>query len=175
MMKSRCLSAYLLVLLCVVFSSCGYTQKLVLPGGIQTIYVPTFKNAIPAEEIYTYKAGLETDLTNAVIRRFNYDGNLKVVKEEQADAKLVGSIISYTQESIRKDSVDRAVEMRLHIVVDIKLINLKTDQVMWHEPNFSGSTLYEPNYAQGSRRSSAGSEAVVDLANNIVARVVEDW
>ena len=52
-------------------AGCGYTQHTVLPGGITTITVPTFKNAIPAEQIYSYRAGLEMELTTAVIQRFN--------------------------------------------------------------------------------------------------------
>ena len=145
-------------------TSCGYTQHMVLPGGIQTIYVETFKNAIPAERIYAYRSGLEIDLTNAVIKRFNFDGNLRVVKDEnRADAKLIGAIIAYEQETIRYTSIDRPQELRLHLVVDIKLVNLKTGQTMWHEPNFSGSTLFEPNDEQGLRRVSAASDAVNDL------------
>ena len=165
----------LIVLACLALSSCGYTQRIVLPGGIKTVTVPTFKNAIPAEEIYSYRAGLETELTTAIIRRFNQDGNLKVVKEEKADAKLEGAIIAYQQEALRFTSLDRPQELRLHLVVDLKLINLKTGQVIWHEPNFSGSTLFEPNDEQGIRRISAATDAVTVLAKNIVDRVVEDW
>ncbi len=110
-------------LLSCLAAGCGYTQHIVLPGGIESIAVPTFKNAIPAERIFTYRAGLEIDLTNAVIKRFNYDGNLKVVSEDKADAKLVGAIISYDQEGLRFTSLDRPQEMRLHLVVDVKLIN----------------------------------------------------
>ena len=168
-----------LIILSVLFSlphfGCGYTQQIVLPGNIKTIYVETFKNAIPAEEIFTYRAGLESELTNAVIKRFNFDGNLKVVTEDKADAKLVGSIISYEQETLRYTTLDRPQELRLHLVVDIKLVNLKTGEVMWHETNFSGSTLFEPNDEQGTRRISAATDAVQDCAENIVARVVEDW
>ncbi len=165
----------LCILISVFLTGCGYTQQNVLPGGIQTIAVPTFRNAIPAERIFTYKSGLEIDLTNAVIRRFNFDGNLKVVSEDKADAKLEGAIISYDQETLRFTSVDRPQELRLHLVVRLKLINLKTGGVMWEEANFSGSTLFEPNDEQGTRRISAAKDAVQDLAINIVNRVVEDW
>lgn len=161
--------------LCLTFAGCGYTQHVVLPGGIQTITVPTFKNAIPAEQIYSYRAGLEMELTTAVIRRFNLDGNLRVASEDKADAKLEGAIIAYEQETLRRTSLDRPQELRLHLVVDLKLINLKTGQVIWHEPNFSGSTLFEPNDEQGARRISAATDAVSTLAKNIVDRVVEDW
>ncbi len=168
-------SIWLLTTTCFFLTGCGYTQRLVLPGGIKTITVPTFKNAIPAEEIYSYRAGLESELTTAVIRRFNIDGNLKVVGEDKADARLEGAIIAYEQETLRRTSIDTPQELRLHLVVDIKLINLKTGEVMWHEPNFSGSTLFEPNNEQGLRRITAATDAVSTLAKNIVDRVVEDW
>jgi hypothetical protein len=158
-----------------LLSGCGYTQRIILPQGIQTITVPTFRNAIPADQMYTYRPGLEMEITNAVIKRLNFDGNLKVDNENKADAKLEGAIISYEQEPLRYTSVDRPLENRLHLVVDIKLINLKTDQVIWHEANFSGSTLYELNDEQGTRRISAATDAVTDLARNIVDRIVEDW
>ncbi|MBI4388493.1 MAG: LptE family protein [Candidatus Omnitrophica bacterium] len=166
----------LTTLLFSLIAGCGYTQKVVLPGGIRTIYVETFKNAIPAERIFAYRSGLEIDLTNAVIKRFNFDGNVRIVKDKsKADAKLVGAIISYDQEAIRYTTLDRPQELRLHLVVDVKLINLKTGELMWHEANFSGSTLFEPNDEQGLRRVSAASDAVQDLARNIVDRTVEDW
>lgn len=162
-------------LLLISLTSCGYTQKVVLPGGIQTVYVQTFKNAIPAAEIYAYRPGLEMDLTNAVIKRFNYDGNLRITRKERADAILEGAIIAYEQEALRYTTADRPLEQRLHLVVDIKLINQKTGEVIFHEPNFSGSTLFELNDEQGARRISAAEDAVSALAKNIVDRVVEDW
>ncbi len=162
-------------LLLVWAAGCGYTQKVVLPGGIQTVYVQTFKNAIPASEIYAYRPGLEMDVTNAVIKRFNFDGNLKVTRKESADAILEGAIIAYEQEALRFTTADRPLEQRLHLVVDIKLINQKTGEIILHEPNFSGTTLFELNDEQGARRISAAEDAVSALAKNIVDRVVEDW
>lgn len=173
MKRFFCLSVVTAML--TLLAGCGYTQRITLPGGIQTIAVPTFKNAIPAEEIYTYRAGLEMELTTAVIRRFNLDGNLRVVPEEKADAKLEGAIIAYEQETLRRTSIDRPQELRLHLVVKLRLVNLKTGKIMWEEPNFSGSTLFEPNDEQGTRRISAATDAVSVLAKNIVDRVIEDW
>ena len=108
-------------------------------------------------------------------KRFNLDGNLKVVSEDKADAKLEGAIIAYEQETLLRTSTDQPQEMRLHLVVDLKLVKLKTGEVIWHEPNFSGSTLFAPNDEQGVRRISAATDAVTTLAKNIVDRVVEDW
>jgi len=164
-----------MIILMVTLSGCGYTQHVVLPGNIKTVSVSNFRNAIPAEQIYTYRSGLEVDLTNAVIKEFNFDGNLRVVDEDRADAKLEGAIIAYQQETIRFNSLDRPQELRLHLVVDVKLISMKTGEVIWHEPNFSGSTLFEPSDEQGLRRISAATDAVQDLAKNIVLRTVEDW
>ncbi len=158
-----------------LMAGCGYTQRSVLPGGIRSIHVAVFKNAIPADRIYTYRPGLEMELTNAISRRFNFDGNLKVTSKDKADALLEGAIISYEQEPLRYTTADRPLENRLHLVADIKLVNLKTGQVMWHESNFSGSAIYEVNDEIGTRRVTAATDAVTELARNIVDRVVEDW
>ena len=82
----------------VFLSGCGYTQEVQLPGGIKTVAVHTFKNEIPPKEQFAYRPGLEIELTNAIIDRIIFDGNLKVVDESKADAILEGSIISFEQE-----------------------------------------------------------------------------
>ena len=81
----------IILVLCILtaVSGCGYSSKIQLPNDIKTIYVPTVVNQIPIEEMMIYIPGMEVDMTNAVIERFNFDGTLKVVsRPEDADATL---------------------------------------------------------------------------------------
>ncbi len=160
-----------------VFSlpGCGYTQKSVLPQNIRTVYVETVKNKIPIENVYAYVPGLEMMSTNAIIRRFHRDGNLKIVTRDKADAILQCDLISFDQEGVRFSSLERVSEYRLFVVVALRLLDAKTGRVIWEEPNFSGDSEYFVSSVKSVAREEAAQRAVDRLARNVVDRVVEDW
>lgn len=159
-----------------MISGCGYTQKAALPNDIQTIYVKTVTNRIPVAEIYAYHPGLEMSITKAIVRRLNKDGNLKVVSApEKADAVLEGELIRFQQEGLRFTSLEQVQEFRLYIVMNLKLLNGQTGEMIWHEPNFSGDAEYFVSDVRSVGREEGTQRAVNRLAKNIVDRIVEDW
>lgn len=173
-MRLKTISLFLILALCL--GGCGYTQKTTLPQGIQSIYVKTVLNKIPVTEIYSYQPGVEMGLTKAMIRRFNKDGNLKVAASaEEADAVLETELVRYQQEGLRFSGLERAEEYRLFIVVALKLINMRTHQVIFEEPNFSGDAEYFVTDVRSIGREEGNNRAIDRLAKNIVDRVVEDW
>ncbi len=161
--------------LCLSVSGCGYTQKAALPQGIKTIYVETVKNKIPIENVYAYVPGLEMIITNAVIRRLERDGNLRVVKREEADSILQCDLIAFDQEGARFSSLERVEEYRMFLVVAMRLVDAKTDRVIWEEPNFSGDSEYFVSSVKSVAREEAAQRTAERLARNIVDRIVEDW
>lgn len=169
-MSAFCLAALLLI------SGCGYTRKTTLPQDIKTIYVRTVLNKIPIEEIYSYHPGLEMGITKALIRRFNKDGNLKVVaSEDRADAILETDLVRFQQEGLRFNNLERVEEFRLYLVVSLRLINAKTREVIWEEPNFSGDSEYFVTDVRSVGREEGVERAMDRLARNVVDRIVEDW
>jgi len=77
---------------CVLLSGCGYTTKSTLPSNIKTIRVEPFKNSIDytsGSRRNIYLPLLEVDVHNAVIQKFNFDGNLKIAERDQADLILM--------------------------------------------------------------------------------------
>lgn len=156
-------------------SGCSYTQEAKLPSGVKTIAVPTFKNEIPPQEQFAYRPGIEIELTNALIDRFIFDGNLKVVTEDKADAVLEGSIISYEQEGLRFDRLENVEEYRLFLVVKFKLIDAKTGKVLMEEPNFSGRAEFFVSRNPLSNRRISANTATFDLAKSLVDRIVKEW
>jgi hypothetical protein len=156
-------------------AGCGYTMKVQLPSGIETIYVPNFTNTMSMSDRTSYEAGLEIDVTNAVIDRLIYDGNLRVVKEENADAILVGEIIAYEQESLRYNSLEGVSQYRLFITTRLTLKKRDTDEIIFQEDRFTGDSEFfiEGAYAKSER--AAAEEAIESLAKKIVDRIIEDW
>ncbi len=157
-------------------AGCGYTQKTVLPNDIKTIYVDTVKNKIPIEKVYAYVPGLEIDITNAIIRRLHKDGNLKVVgSREEADAILETDLTAFEQEGLRFTSLESVEEYRMYLVVALKLIDGKTQNILWEEPNLSGDSEYYVSDVRPIAREEASRKTIDRLARNVVDRIVEDW
>lgn len=156
-------------------NGCGYTRQTVLPQNIKTIYVETVKNRLDAEKIYAYQPGLEMDITNAVIRRLQQDGTVRVVEQSKADAILKTELVSLEQEGLRFNSLAGVSQYRLFIVVRLKLVEAKTGNIIWEEPNFSGGTEYYVTTVTSIGEQKAAVDGVQRLAYNIVDRIVEDW
>lgn len=166
---------FLIGLVLLNITGCGYTTKTILPKNIKTIYVETVKNKIPIREMYAYQPGLEMNITNAVIRRFQIDGNLEIVAEDEADAILKTDLIAYEQEGVRFNLLEDVEEYRLYIVVAFKLVDAKTGDLILKEDNFSGDEDYFVSDIRSIAREAASIGAVNSLAINIVDRIVEDW
>lgn len=169
------IQTFLLAVLLLV-SGCGYTRKAAIPQDIKSIYVRTVVNKIPVEEIYAYHPGMEMGITKAIVRRFNKDGNLQVVaSEDKADAVLQIDLMRFQQEGLRFSNLERVEEFRLFIVLAMQLINTRTKEVIFEEPNFSGDAEYFVTDVRSLGREEAVNRAIDRLAKNVVDRIVEDW
>jgi len=158
-----------------ILSGCGYTRKTVLPRNIKTIYVETVKNKLKVEDIYAYQPGLEMDITNAVIRRLHQDGTVKVAEQKNADAILKTDLLAFEQEGLRFNQLEEVKEYRLFIVVKLRLVDAKTGDLIWEEPNFTGDNEFYVTSVTSIGEQKAAMDAVDRLAYNIVDRIVEDW
>ncbi|MDD5128862.1 MAG: LptE family protein [Candidatus Omnitrophica bacterium] len=178
-------------LLATALPGCGYTTRSMLYGKYSTIYITPFLNKVDViQESYTankyriYRPMLETDITKKVINRYLFDGNLKPVKEDEADLVLKGELIEYRKDplSYTSDSED-VTEYRINIYVNLKLWDKKENKIMWEENNFNGnysyfvknSTINPGNNVVVVSEGAAVNSAVEDLARRIVERTVEQW
>jgi hypothetical protein len=175
MIKKTGLPGIGFLIVVIMLSGCGYTRKTVLPRNIKTIYVETVKNKLDMERVYAYHQGLEMDITNAVIRRFQQDGTVKVAKQKTADAILKTDLLAYEQEGLRYDQLESVKEYRLFIVVKLRLEDGKTGDLIWEEPNFTGDNEYYVSTVTSLSEQKAAMDVVDKLAANIVDRVVQDW
>ncbi len=163
---------------CVILSGCGYTTRSASMGSLRTIHIQDFKNEIS----YTDEGGkniyiplLELEVTNAVIDRFLFDGNLKVVQKEQADLILSGKLLSYRRDVLRYTDDEDAWEYRISITVSLVLWNTKKQEMEWSERSFVGDAEYFVSGSLAKSEEAAIDDAVLDLARRIVERTVENW
>ncbi len=167
------------VALCALLSGCGYTTSSTLPSSIKTIRVEPFKNSIDytAEGVRNvYLPLLEVDARNAVIDRFVFDGNLKIVERDEADLILKGELKRYERSGLRYTDDDDVEEYRVHITVAFEMWNAdNSEEPSWTEPSFVGEATYFVTGPSATTEESAVEAATIDLARRVVERTIEDW
>jgi len=164
------------------FSGCGYTAGTLLPDHLKTIHVDNFLNKIdPSTEpsdkygYKIYRPGVENEITQAIIDQFIFDGNLRVVKEEEADLVLTGDLIDYYQQPLRYSRSDSIEEYRIIITVNMKLMDTVKGVEMWSQKGFIGYDTYRLTGEYTKTEYDAAIGAIEDLAKKTVEKVVEAW
>lgn len=158
--------------------SCGYTTSSTLPAHLKTIHIEKFENNIDftAEgRRNIYLPLLEIDVKNAIVDRFLFDGNLKVVDAPQADLILRGKLNNYRRSGLRFTQSDDVEEYRVHITVELKMWDSTEGVQKWTESALVGEATYFVSGSLATTEESAVQEAIEDLARRIVERTVEDW
>ncbi len=172
----------LAVVLGCLISGCGYTTRPGIASHLRTVYVKPFVNKIDITELGTgrdrfpiYRPQMEIDLTNAVIRRYQFTGLLRPARPGRADALLEGELIGFQRDALRYDASSNVEEWRLNITVNLRLTDQTLKLLLWEEQSFFGDTTYFTVGADAESESAALSRAITDLARRIVERTVEDW
>lgn len=172
----------LISVLCVLVSGCGYTTRSGVASHLKTVYVKPFVNKIDitllganTQEFPIYRHGMEVDLTNAVINRYQFTGLLRPDSAGRADTRLEGELVEFRKDPLRYDTSQRVEEWRLNVVVNLRFYNRYEAEPLWTESRFTGDTTYFALGAKAEAETTALSRAIEDLAKRIVERTVENW
>jgi len=85
-------------------------------SSIKTIAIEPFENK-------TSEFGFTDRLTEIVTDAFIKDGNLKVVPSANADAVLIGTLLSYSRAPLRFDLNDQVAEYKVRLEFEVLLRN----------------------------------------------------
>ena len=172
----------IVLMVSLLVSGCGYTTRPGLATNLRTIYIKPFTNriditqlSIGRNELPFYRPGMEVDLTNAVLRRFQFTGLLRPAGAERADSRLEGELLEFRRDALRFDASQQVEEWRLSIVVNLRFIDQTTNMVLWEEERFIGDTTFFALGPQAESETAALDRAMTDLARRIVERTVENW
>jgi hypothetical protein len=154
------------VLVVALTCGCGYSTRSLISRDISSIHIPIFENN-------TFRRGIEFDLTKAVKNEVMSKTNLRIASKDYADTILHGSVEDFTESIITHGFRDSVVEARMALLVEIKLIDRRTDRVLVHEKGISQTTEYIVR--RGETLESAIEEGVVGLAETIVNLLAEKW
>lgn len=175
---NRLYRAFSCAALILVLAGCGYSAKSALPSGIKTVYVKNFKNNInftKERDRNIYFPLLEIRVRDEIVKRFQFDGNLRIAREEDADLVLEGELLSYNRYVLRYTDNDDPLEYRVQIFVNLVMMDTKTDEPFFIENSFAGEAEFFISGSQVTTEESAVEEATLDLARRIVERTIENW
>jgi len=151
---------------------CGYRlegRETSLPPEIRTIAVPTMANR-------TLEAGIENIFTTALVREFNRDRRLRLVRAKEADGILRGSIQDFSISSVTYDEAGLAIEYRVEVTVDVSLRRVDTDEVLWQTDPIRETETYRAVsdvLTNEARKREAVEEIARELAETVHDRIVD--
>jgi len=153
--------------------ACAYSSSPgLLPPHLKTVVIPVFENT-------TTEYTLEQEITNAVIARFVEDNHLRVVDQRNANASIIGKVVTY-RNSVFGISTEEALaqEYRVTIVVDVTFKDLVKNREIWHDSYLVKTANYYVQDVPGQTAKTeldGRQEAISKIADEILSRSIESW
>ena len=154
-----------LVLLALI-TGCGYTTKSLINRNINSIFIPIFGN-------YTFRSGLEFDLTTALKDEIMSKTKLRIVRKDNADTILTGKIVTVTEGVITSNARDNIIENQVTISVNIALMDRRTGRELISIDGLNNKAEYI--VTRGENIKTATQECLAGLAEKIVYQLEEKW
>jgi outer membrane lipopolysaccharide assembly protein LptE/RlpB len=130
-------SIWLILILCISLSACGYkfAGSGSLPAGIKSVCIPVLNNR-------SSEAGVENTITNDLIYEFNRHDISVLSSKDKADAVLSGTVWSVIIETIAYKSPTKSSERRVTVTVNLKLRS-HSGKVVWSRMGLSDNEAYD--------------------------------
>lgn len=156
------------------FAGCGYHRPGVIDSsrvmGMGGLHVSVFANK-------SYRAGLETIVTQFVIDEFARRSGGNLVDEAAADLTLNGAVLSYDVAPVAYTAVDRVGAYRATIKLLATLSERQTGKVLW-KGELTESQDYPANVdlaLQHNNEAAAITEICRRLAEQMHEKMQEDF
>ena len=166
------LYAFVLPLLLATIPSCaGYHAGVSKPHQLKDVVklaVPTFKND-------TLEPRLEVLLTNALIKKLQASGAYKIVKRDDADAVLKGSIETIDRHQFRavRNNTLRTAEILVRLRVKYEVTGSEGTKLLVGQKVGQSNIVLDPNFQLTERQALA--DAAERLAIDLDSELSEGW
>jgi hypothetical protein len=130
---------FMLFLIVILLSSCGYTNPYARNNSKdtykKTLFITIWQNR-------TNELGLEFEYFRLFNAWFKNSGRIAVVfDEDDADLKLIGEISSIDLPGLFYNSSDEALEIKIKLTVSFTLYSTTNNSILWQEKQY---VIYEP-------------------------------
>jgi outer membrane lipopolysaccharide assembly protein LptE/RlpB len=168
LLENATVSILLLTAALLTLIGCGYTTSSLRGERIGKLHVSTFLNE-------TFEQGLDRLVTEAVVDEIIFKGGVKIVKREEAEAELTGSIKDYVLKPLSYNRENEAEEYRLRLSVDVVLTDLATKKIVWQAKGLSAEWTFLHSGPLRQSEEEAKDKAMVYLAREVVQHILEMW
>lgn len=164
-----CVGVGVLLSACASDPTQGYSLKPPYRDDVKTIAVPIFDNA-------TYAHGIETELTDAIVKEIHRSTPWRVTSLDKADTSLRGTITDTDLRKLTTNSDSGLVEsLAVEITVSFEWKRIESGEVLVSRRNFKGARVFVPAHGAQERLEYGRSAAIDQLARDIVATLRSSW
>lgn len=160
----------LFVILLFAFGCAGYHVGPATRRNFNSIAVPMFRNE-------TLRPQLEAQISNAIIKRLQQDGSLRIETEPRADVVLNGTVFRYQRNALRTLHADTRVprEYEIDIVVRVEARDRRTGEIVLKSTEVEGKSDVFIGEDQQSAEEQALPLVADDIARRVAGLLVESW
>lgn len=165
----------LLVALSLLASGCatdparGYVWGSTFSNTVASVSVPILKNE-------TFATGLETQLTEAVVKEIQRNTPWVVTTGRSADTTILGTITSVEYERLSvAPGIGLVQEQAVRIEIDFDWVDNRTGQKLLTRERFAATAVFIPSPKTGERAEVGHRDAIQELARDLVRELRSDW
>jgi len=172
-MKYQCAVLTIIVLTVIVFTGCGYRLSGYgnqVPDYIKTIFIPDFENK-------TTRFQAEQFVTYAIRDEFIKRSSLSLVGDrEKADSQLEGEISRFDVKPISSTRENTANLYKVRILLKVKFIDLKTNDIVYQDENLLFVDTYEIDTGDFFSQETETLKKIADkFASSVVTTILENF
>lgn len=147
----------------------GYSWKSTFDDGVGSVSVPIFKNS-------TFATGLETQLTDAVVKEIQRTTPWVVTVGRSADTTLRGTITGVEFERLSgAQGTALVLEQVVRIEIAFDWVDNRTGEARVQRERFAASAIFTPAGQTRERSDLAERDAIGELARSIVRELRSNW
>jgi hypothetical protein len=152
------------------FGCAGYHVGPVTKRSFTSIAVPMFRNE-------TLRPQLEAQISNAIIKRLQQDGSLRIETEPRADVVLTGTVFRYVRNSLRTLHSDTGVPREYEIVITVRVEarDRRTGETVLKSTEVEGKSDVFIGEDQQSAEEQVLPLVADDIGKRVAGLLVESW
>jgi len=143
--ESRMLKHFLPLIFLFIAAGCGYSLQ--ATGQPSRIEISSL--SIPMMTSPSTTLGFEGDFTRVIRREFVSHSQIPLVSKDKAGMALIGVVNKISTEPLSyrvgEDKFEVTTSRWVRIRLDAKLLNRKTGDVVWHDPNMEEKVSFSVN------------------------------
>ncbi len=147
----------------------GYSSSSLYAPKFKSVSVPIFQNNSTARE-------LEFMMTDAVIKEIEARTPYQILKEQQADTLLTGTINSVKLKTISQSRITGLDnEVMITVIIDFEWLDLLNGGRIVGRKNFSSSALFIPSQPSSEPIEMGQFAIAQQLSSDIVDQMQSSW